>query len=288
MLFICQNYLWQESLYIIIENSIQYIFIRGEKMVEEEEEYFVPESNWGRRAGAFFIDLFIVFILTYAIFLLFISNYMIFLPFPVDNLLLFVIFWIVVGIITIVFSGVLEGTIDTTVGKGVFGLQVYSLDTETMTVGKGILRSVSKLVWFFVPIDMAAGKGKGDPRQRALDLSANTIVADRMLVEQPAAEPSGLHRGEIYVKPIETKSKEDKDSKGKFSKEFIAKQLAAGKEVPIPKELRSGKCSRCGTPYNIVKKEDGRWSGLWNLRCIWCNKMVFEEYTRRSQPGKWV
>lgn len=238
-------------------------------MVMEEEEEIMPESNWGRRAGAYFIDLIIIFMLTYAIFLLFIPNYLIFLPYPMGNILLFLVFWFLVGILSILYSGALEGSIGATVGKGLMGLEVYSLDTETMTQGKGFTRSFSKFIWFLVPMDIAAGSGKGDPRQRALDISANTIVGDFIPVEAPMPEPRG---GLIYVKPIEPREELDEYA-----------------DFPIPKELLSGRCSRCSTPYNIVPSKDkSTWSGLWNSRCIWCNKKVFEEYKARVQPGKWV
>lgn len=238
-------------------------------MVTEEEDIELPESNWGRRAAAYFIDLILIFMLTYAILLLFIPNYFIFMPPPIGGLMIFIIFWLFIGILSLIYSGALEGAIGATVGKGMMGLEVYSLDTETMTMGKGFKRSASKFIWFLVPIDIAAGKGKGDPRQRALDISANTIVADFVPVEMPVPEPRG---GPIYCKPIEPK--EDKEDLDGF---------------PIPKELLSGRCPYCSTPYNIVPSKDrSTWSGLWNSRCIWCNKFVLGEFRSRVQPGKWV
>lgn len=240
-------------------------------MIPAEEELEMPESNWGRRAGAYFIDLILVFLIIYAIILFFIPEYMLFLPYPFDNLMYFFIFWLLVGVLSIVYSGGLEGGIGATVGKGLMGLEVFSLDTEKMTAGKGFTRSASKINWIFVPVDIAAGKGKGDPRQRALDLSANTIVGDFIPVERELPERLG---GRIYCIPLEEREKLKED-------EFA--------DLPIPKELLSGRCSRCSTPYNIVPSKDkSTWSGLWNSRCIWCNKMVFEEYKRRVQPGKWV
>lgn len=182
---------------------------------------------------------------------------------------MFLLFWAFIGVLSILYFGALEGSIGATVGKGIMGLEVFSLDTETMTIAKGFQRSISKFVWFFVPIDIGAGSGKGDPRQRALDISANTIVGDFIPVERPYVEP---RTGGIYVKPIEPKEEDD---------EFA--------DLPIPKELLSGNCGRCATPYNIVPSKDRKtWSGLWNSRCIWCNKFVFEDYKRRIEPGKWI
>jgi uncharacterized RDD family membrane protein YckC len=238
-------------------------------VVTAEEEIEVPESNWGRRAGAFVIDMLMVFILCYALFLMFIPNYLLFLPYPMDNLIWFVVFWLIVGIISLLYFGSLEGGIGATVGKGIMGLEVYSLDTETMTMGKGFTRSLSKFVFFAVVFDILAGSGKGDPRQRSLDISANTIVGDFIPVQRVVPE---VRSNEIFVKPIVPKEEDD----------IFA-------DLPIPKELLSGNCGRCGTPYNIVPSKDKKtWSGLWNSRCIWCNKMVFEEYKRRVEPGKWV
>lgn len=238
-------------------------------MITEEEEYEVPESNWGRRAGAFFIDLVVYFILTYGLLLLFFPNYLIFIPYPLDNLLFFLIFWLFLGVISIVITGLLEGIVGASIGKGMMGLEVYSLDTESMTVGKGIGRSLSKIIFFIPLIDKAAGSGKGDPRQRASDIWQNTIVGDFIPIERP--EPQPISTG-LYVKPIEPKEEVD---------EF--------EDLPIPKELLSGRCPYCSTPYNIVPSKDKRtWSGLWGSRCIWCNKKVFEAYRSRVQPGQWV
>ena len=240
-------------------------------MIPEEEEVEMPESNWGRRAAAYFIDLLIIFLLTYGIFLLLFSEWLIFLPLSMGDILLFIIFWLVYGIVSLIYFGGLEGGIGATVGKGMMSLEVYSLDTETMTAGKGFTRSGSKFVWFAVLLDMAGGRGKGDPRQRALDLSANTIVGDFIPVESAMPEYRG---GEIYVKPIEEKEIDDDD---------------VFKDLPIPRELLSGNCPYCGTPYNIVpSKNRSTWSGLWGSRCIWCNHKVFEHFRGRVQPGKWV
>jgi uncharacterized RDD family membrane protein YckC len=240
-------------------------------VIPEEEEVEMPESNWGRRAGAYFIDLLIIFLLTYGIFLLFISEWLIFIPLSMDGLLMFIIFWLVYGIISIAYFGGLEGGIGATVGKGMMSLEVYSLDTENMTAGKGFGRSLSKFIWFLVGADVGLGSGKGDPRQRSSDLWQNTIVGDFIPVEAPMPEYRG---GEIYVKPIEEKELEDDD---------------AFKDLPIPRELLSGNCPYCGTPYNIVPSKDkSTWSGLWGSRCIWCNHKVFEHYRRHVQPGNWV
>jgi hypothetical protein len=199
------------------------------------------------------------------------ANYWIFLPYPLDNLLFFFMFWIIIGVFSLLYSGALEGSIGATVGKGMMRLEVYSLDTETMTAGKGFTRSASKFIFFLVPIDIAVGKGKGDPRQRTLDISENTIVADFIPVEAPVREQRS---GEIYVKPIEPKETEED---GEY----------AG--LPIPRELLSGRCPYCRTPYNIVPSKDkSTWSGLWNSQCIWCNKKVLEQFKSRLQPGKWI
>ncbi len=236
-------------------------------MLPADEEIVVPESNWGRRTVAYLIDFVLVFILAYSIFYFLFFDPIVFIN--IFSIIPFILFWIWIGVLTFLYFGGLEGAIGSTIGKGFMGLEVYSLDTEKMTMGKGFTRSVSKLIWFLPAIDYAVGKGKGDPRQRQLDLSANTIVADFIHIERPLPE---IRSGKIYVKPIEPKEVEDEWA-----------------DLPIPKELLSGKCSRCSTPYNIVPSKDRKtWSGLWNSRCIWCNKMVFEEYKRRIEPGKWV
>ena len=238
-------------------------------MIPAEEEYAEPESNWGRRTGAYFFDFLLIFVLAYGIFLILMANFLIFFPLDMGEILWFVIFWVLVGILTVAYSGVLEGSIGATVGKGMLGLEVFSLDTETMTMGKGFTRSISKIIFFLPVADMFAGKGKGDPRQRALDLTANTIVGDFIPVEPMMPERRG---GPIYVKPIEERLEED---------EFA--------DLPIPRELLTGRCPYCTTPYNIIPSKDrSTWSGLWNSRCIWCNRKVFEQYQRRVQPGKWV
>ena len=264
-------------------------------MVMAEEEYQISESNWGSRAGAYFIDLLIIFTITFAIFILLIPNFLIFLPFPFGNILFFFIFWVVVGIISVIYSGAFEGGLGTTIGKGSLGLEVFSLDTEAMTAGKGFKRSVSKIAWFLVPIDIAAGRGKGDPRQRALDISANTIVAEMIPASAPEPERSP-YGGRIYVKPLEGEEGElgegeltAEDIKGLSIDQLMQIPLEKLAKLPIPKELLTGKCPYCGTPYNIVRAGDKTtWTGLWNQRCIWCNRQVFEPFRRRVEPGRWL
>ena len=228
---------------------------RGENVITEEEEIIVPESNWGRRIIAYLIDLVLVFIIALTVFFfVFRDPWLSFIYNPL-NYIPFILFWLWMGFLTLLYSGGFEGGIGATVGKGFMGLEVYSLDTEHMTMGKGFTRSLSKFIFFVPGIDYYAGKGKGDPRQRQLDLSANTIVADFIQIEQPVPQ---IRSGRIPFNEIPQKEVEDEWA-----------------DLPIPKELLSGNCSRCGTPYNIVPSKDKKtWSGLWNSRCIWCNKMV--------------
>jgi uncharacterized RDD family membrane protein YckC len=252
-----------------------FIFHRGENVMMAEEEYVEPESNWGRRYGAYFIDLAVIFLLIYAIFLLLTRNFLVMLPYPFETaqLMFFFFFWALYGVLTFLYSGAFEGGIGATVGKGVQGLEVFSLDTEYMTAGKGLKRSLSKLVFFAPIIDKAAASDIGDPRQRKLDISANTIVGDFIPPEAPMPEPRG---GPIYVN-LDKLAEQGAEEDDEFS------------DLPIPRELLSGRCPYCSTPYNIIPSKDkSTWSGLWGSRCIWCNKKVLEQYRSRVQPGKWI
>jgi hypothetical protein len=226
--------------------------------IEEIPEEDDIGSHWGRRVGAIIIDFLLVGILTYSIFW---AMGM----FALDVFWLLTIWSLVFGIILWIYSGALEASIGATVGKGIMSLEVVAIDSE-MTGGKAFLRNISKIHWILLLLDTGIGfMTVGDPRQKQLDKSAYTIVINTLPVEVPEQRLP-------YIAPLPQKEEEEDRS-----------------DWEIPEELLSGNCSLCGTPYKILPPEDKKsWSGLWNSRCIWCNKMVFEDYRRKKQPGTWA
>jgi uncharacterized RDD family membrane protein YckC len=226
-----------------------------EEIPEEED----TGSHWGRRVGAIIIDFLLVGILTYCIFWAIGM-------FALDIFWLLTIWSLVFGIVLWIYSGALEGSIGATVGKGIMGLEVVAINSE-MTGGKGFARNISKIHWILLLIDTGIGfMTEGDPRQKQADKGVNTIVINTIPVEVPE------HRMP-YIAPLSTKGEGDDEDRSDWE---------------IPEELLSGNCSSCGTPYKVLPPEDKKsWSGLWNSRCIWCNKMVFEDYKRRKQPWTW-
>lgn len=218
----------------------------------------IEESHWGKRVGAFVIDSILVGFLTICILLIFgLFNF---------NIIWILTVWsIIFGIIFILYAGSLEGGIGATIGKWAMSLEVVAINSE-MTAGKGFGRNISKIHWIILIIDTLIGySAAGDPRQRQLDKSVNTIVVRAIPTEFAGPRMP-------YIAPLPTKDEGDEDRS----------------EWEIPEELLSGNCSLCHTPYKILPPEDRKsWSGLWNSRCIWCNKLVFEDYKRRKEPDTW-
>ena len=55
--------------------------------------------------------------------------------------------------------------------------------------------------------------------------------------------------------------------------------------MDFPAHLLNGECPKCHSAYKIVPPDDkNTWSGLWNYRCTWCNKLVFDDRPGRVQP----
>ncbi len=222
----------------------------------------IPEedmgSHWGKRIGAIIIDIILVGILAYCVF-------WILGLFSLDLMWLFTLWAFIFGIILLLYSAGLEGAIGATVGKGIMGLEVVAINSE-MTGGKGFARNISKIYWIILILDWLAGYGTAyDKRQKLIDTKINTIVIKALPTDIPGPRVP-------YIAPLPMKEEIEEDRS----------------EWEIPEELLSGNCSLCHTPYKVLPPEDNRsWSGLWNSRCIWCNKLVFEDYKRRKQPNSW-
>ncbi len=99
------------------------------------------------------------------------------------------------GIIWVIYFGVLEGMWGGTIGKRFLNLNVVSTEGR-IDIVKALIRNVSKLWWPILLIDFIAGFiTEGDPRQRFLDRIADTTVVRTDVQEiflgayQPPAGP---------------------------------------------------------------------------------------------------
>jgi uncharacterized RDD family membrane protein YckC/phage FluMu protein Com len=240
----------------------------------EEEQVFevspVGSGYWGARTVAYIIDsIFIAFpLLLFA----YIFGGIGILIAPLGNILFVIIFMLLFGFLQVIYFSFLEGTGEKsyTIGKALMNLEVISLDGNIVTGGQAFRRNASKLLKILLLIDIIAGRGSArreDYSQKASDISARTAIG----VVQPIIRPRHRPFKRIDI-PKET---DDSASRGRGGLDF-------------PAHLLNGQCPRCQSPYKIIPSEDKTtWSGLWNYRCTWCNKMVFDTSPSKVRPGDW-
>jgi uncharacterized RDD family membrane protein YckC/phage FluMu protein Com len=239
---------------------------------QDEESYEVTPVNgfWAARTGAYIADsIFILFPLSVFIIAFFSFEFFIGI---FTNILFLLLFLLLFGVFQVLYYVALEGTGERsyTIGKSLVNLEVISLDGGPVTGGQAFKRNISKIFLPLILIDMLAGiysNMKEDYSQKRSDISARTAIQRyQMAVAPPPRRP--------YYKPVTPKDSEE-DTVQKYG--------------DFPAHLLNGECPKCHSPYKIVPSEDKTtWSGLWNTRCTWCNKLVFESGSGRVQPGKWT
>ena len=241
---------------------------------EDESLEVTPVSSgyWGLRVGAFIIDsIFIAFPL-----LLFVYALGWFGAFydPLGNILFIILFMLVFGICQVLYFALLEGTGEKSfsIGKALVNLEVISLDGGPVTGGQAFKRNSMKILKILLLIDVIAGmnsRNREDYSQKSTDISARTAV---QIVQPVQAPPRRLPYKRV------TPTDEDKD-----------KDKDKGRGMDFPAHLLNGECPKCRSPFKIIPPEDRTtWSGLWNYRCTWCNKLVFDTGPGRVQPPKWT
>ncbi|UCH90085.1 MAG: RDD family protein [Thermoplasmata archaeon] len=229
----------------------------------------VGTGFWGARTVAFIIDsIFIAFPLLLFVYVL---GGLGMLLNPLGNWLYVLIFMLIFGFLQVIYFTFLEGTGEKSysIGKALMNLEVISLDGGPVTGGQAFKRNASKLLKILLLIDIIAGSSSArreDYSQKSSDISARTAI--QVLVFAPTTPKR---------KPFKKVSLADKP-----------KRRVKKRDLGFPAHLLNGQCPRCQSPYKIIPPDDKTtWSGLWNYRCTWCNKLVFDTGPGRVKPGDW-
>lgn len=286
------------------------------QQVQQEAE-FAPA---GRRVMAGVWDILVIGVMTALLFLLAGVN-----PLEM-SLILWLFFLVILGVVHFLLAASLEMARARTIGKYIEGIEVFSLTGEPLTPAQVLGRNASKIFFAAYLIDIAGGSGGQPTQKMSdrglntvLIKSMATIyrrtkkrspwvnMSDRdeaLRREIMEALKRGYLEGDEHLDP-ETRARRLVDyirASGlpldgelgeelmKFMKKYgITADGALGKEVErqqMMDYLRHGRCSKCGSPFRILEKGDTSWTGLWNSRCTWCNKLVFEdEHRGRVEPG---
>lgn len=138
-------------------------------MNDIKEGYLMP-GLWRKRFTALIIDAVIITLSLWIIVAL------IYPLFALTNLLNIFNIWILIAAIFIlVYFTYFEGKYNTTPGKTVMKLKIKA-NKGKMGYKKSLIRSLSKILWFPLIVDVIIGFVMGSPRERLLDRLAKTEV----------------------------------------------------------------------------------------------------------------
>lgn len=128
------------------------------------------ENLWGRRFVALLVDIFILTLFMYII------SALLFLIFSQMGIYSALNYWIfVAGIIIIVYFTLMEGKTHSTLGKRLLNLKVVATK-EKMSYTKAFIRSLSKIYYFPLILDIILGFIFGESNDRILDKISGTYV----------------------------------------------------------------------------------------------------------------
>jgi uncharacterized RDD family membrane protein YckC len=128
------------------------------------------EKLWGRRILALVADFIVVTLVIWILSALVYPLIAIVGLYGVFNL------WLVfAAIIILLYFTYLEGNYGTTLGKNIMKIKVIA-DEGDLTYKKALIRSLSKILWFPLIIDVLVGYVAGDSKIRYLDKIAGTNV----------------------------------------------------------------------------------------------------------------
>lgn len=230
----------------------------------------VSTGYWGLRVVAYIIDsIFILFPLILFVYAL--GGIGIFFN-PIGNILFILVFMLIFGIFQVMYFAFLEGSGERsyTIGKALVNLEVVNLDGGPVTGSQAFKRNSMKLLKILLLIDIIAGvnsRRREDYSQKSTDIGAHTAIQ----VYRPSPAP----KRHVPFKRIEPPKEKETDDDSRGLSDF-------------PAHLLNGQCPKCHSPYKIIPPEDKKtWSGLWNYRCTWCNKLVFDSQPGRIQPPNW-
>ena len=81
------------------------------------------------------------------------------------------------GLIYILYFTIAESGYGYTLGKRIMDMKVITLDGETPTLEKALIRNISKIYWLLLLLDVIGGLAtSGDSRQKYSDRIAGTLV----------------------------------------------------------------------------------------------------------------
>lgn len=128
------------------------------------------ENLWGRRFAALIVDIIILTLFMYII------SAVIFLLFARVGIFSVLNYWIfMAAIIIIVYFTFMEGKTNSTLGKNLLRLQVMTFNGN-MGYKKAFIRSLSKILYIPLIVDVLLGFIFGDSNDRILDKVSGTYV----------------------------------------------------------------------------------------------------------------
>jgi len=128
------------------------------------------ENLWGRRFVALIVDIIILTLFMYII------TAVIFLLFAGVGIFSVLNYWIfMAAIIIIVYFTFMEGKTNSTLGKNLLKLQVMTFNGN-MGYKKAFIRSLSKILYIPLIVDVLLGFIFGDSNDRILDKVSDTYV----------------------------------------------------------------------------------------------------------------
>ena len=128
------------------------------------------ENLWGRRFVALIVDIIILTLFMYIV------TAVIFLLFAGVGIFSVLNYWIfMAAIIIIVYFTFMEGKTNSTLGKNLLKLQVMTFNGN-MGYKKAFIRSLSKILYIPLIVDVLIGFIFGDSNDRILDKVSDTYV----------------------------------------------------------------------------------------------------------------
>ena len=128
------------------------------------------ENLWGRRFVALIVDIIILTLFMYIV------TAVIFLLFAGVGIFSVLNYWIfMAAIIIIVYFTFMEGKTNSTLGKNLLKLQVMTFNGN-MGYKKAFIRSLSKILYIPLIVDVLLGFIFGDSNDRILDKVSDTYV----------------------------------------------------------------------------------------------------------------
>ena len=139
-------------------------------MVTDFNDVINMQNLWGRRFVALIVDIIILTLFMYII------TAVIFLLFAGVGIFSVLNYWIfMAAIIIIVYFTFMEGKTNSTLGKNLLKLQVMTYNGN-MGYKKAFIRSLSKILYIPLIVDVLLGFIFGDSNDRILDKVSGTYV----------------------------------------------------------------------------------------------------------------